>query len=133
MPIARRRRQTAFVPSFKVRYQLMKILVLAGGLSPERNVSLSSGAIDAQENAARNGIENVEFFCGDAAAVAAQLEREGLRPDVVTVDPPRKGLAPDTGERWRALAAMAATALRLMGLLSTMLSSTRPSATAVFL
>ena len=51
---------------------------------------------DARENAARNGIENVEFFCGDAAAVAAQLEREGLRPDVVTVDPPRKGLASDT-------------------------------------
>lgn len=48
---------------------------------------------DARENAVRNGIENAEFFCGDAAAVAARLEKEGLRPDVVTVDPPRKGLA----------------------------------------
>lgn len=48
---------------------------------------------DARENAARNGVENAEFFCGDAAAVAARLESEGLRPDVVTVDPPRKGLA----------------------------------------
>lgn len=50
---------------------------------------------DARENAARNGVENAEFFCGDASAVAARLAREGLRPDVVTVDPPRKGLAED--------------------------------------
>ena len=50
---------------------------------------------DAKENALRNGIENAEFFCGDAADVAARLEEEGLRPDVVTVDPPRKGLAPE--------------------------------------
>src|SRR5699024_443670 len=50
---------------------------------------------DAEENAARNRIENAEFFCGDAAEVAARLEAEGLRPDVITVDPPRKGLAPE--------------------------------------
>lgn len=50
---------------------------------------------DARENARRNGIENVEFFCGDAAAVAAKLEEDGLRPDVITVDPPRKGLSPE--------------------------------------
>lgn len=49
---------------------------------------------DAKENAARNHIENVDFFCGDAAEVAAKLEQDGLRPDVITVDPPRKGLAP---------------------------------------
>ena len=50
---------------------------------------------DAEENAARNHIENAEFFCGDAAEAAARLEAEGLRPDVITVDPPRKGLAPE--------------------------------------
>ena len=50
---------------------------------------------DAEENARRNGIENAAFFCGDAADVAARLEADGLRPDVVTVDPPRKGLAPE--------------------------------------
>ncbi|MCI6227616.1 MAG: 23S rRNA (uracil(1939)-C(5))-methyltransferase RlmD, partial [Clostridiales bacterium] len=50
---------------------------------------------DAKENARRNGVDNVEFFCGDASAVAAKLEREGLRPAVVCVDPPRKGLAED--------------------------------------
>ena len=50
---------------------------------------------DAKENARRNGVDNVEFFCGDASAVAAKLEQEGLRPTVVCVDPPRKGLAED--------------------------------------
>ena len=48
---------------------------------------------DAQANAERNGITNAEFFCGDADDVAAQLAGQGLRPQVVTVDPPRKGLA----------------------------------------
>ena len=50
---------------------------------------------DARENAQRNGIGNAEFFRGDASDIAAKLEAEGLRPDVITVDPPRKGLAPD--------------------------------------
>lgn len=53
---------------------------------------------DARENAARNGVKNAEFFCGDASDVAKKLARENLRPDVVTVDPPRKGLAADVVE-----------------------------------
>ena len=48
---------------------------------------------DAKANAARNGIANAEFFCADASDIAARLAGEGLRPDVITVDPPRKGLA----------------------------------------
>ena len=50
---------------------------------------------DAKVNAKRNGVENVEFFCGDASAVAADFAAKGLRPDVICVDPPRKGLAPE--------------------------------------
>ena len=50
---------------------------------------------DAEENAERNGVKNVEFFCGDAAEIAEKLEKDGLKPDVITVDPPRKGLAPE--------------------------------------
>ena len=50
---------------------------------------------DAKGNAARNGIENAEFFCGDASAIAQKLARDGVRPDVVVVDPPRRGLAPE--------------------------------------
>ena len=50
---------------------------------------------NARENAAANGIENVEFFCGDAGDIAARLAEENLRPEVICVDPPRKGLAPE--------------------------------------
>ena len=53
---------------------------------------------DARENAARSGVENAEFFCGDASDVAKKLAQENLRPDVITVDPPRKGLAEDVVE-----------------------------------
>ena len=53
---------------------------------------------DARDNARRNGIENAEFFCGDAGQAALELEKQGIRPDVITVDPPRKGLNADTIE-----------------------------------
>ena len=53
---------------------------------------------DARENAACSGVQNAEFFCGDASDVAKKLARERLRPDVITVDPPRKGLAADVVE-----------------------------------
>ena len=53
---------------------------------------------DAKDNARRNGIENAEFFCGDAGQAALELEKNGIRPDVVVVDPPRKGLNGDTIE-----------------------------------
>lgn len=50
---------------------------------------------NARENAARNGIENVEFLCADAGQAAMMLADRGERPDVLTVDPPRKGLSPE--------------------------------------
>ena len=53
---------------------------------------------DARAIAKRNGIENAEFFCGDAGKAALELERQGICPDVVVVDPPRKGLNADTIE-----------------------------------
>ena len=53
---------------------------------------------DAEDGARRNGVENVEFLCGDASRLAAELRQRGLRPDVICVDPPRKGLAPDVVE-----------------------------------
>ncbi len=53
---------------------------------------------DARQNAARNGITNAEFFCGDAGQAALELEKQGVKADVVIVDPPRKGLNADTIE-----------------------------------
>ena len=50
---------------------------------------------DAKANAARNGVSNAEFFCGDAGAIAQKLAADGIRPDVICVDPPRKGLGPE--------------------------------------
>ncbi len=46
---------------------------------------------DARRNALVNGITNARFLCADAAEAAVQLDREGVRPDVVVLDPPRKG------------------------------------------
>lgn len=53
---------------------------------------------DARENAVRNGVANAEFFCGDAGQVAFKLADEGVRPDVICVDPPRKGLSAEVPE-----------------------------------
>ncbi len=50
---------------------------------------------NAKKNAAKNGIENARFICGDAAVAAAQLEKEGIKPDVIILDPPRKGCDED--------------------------------------
>lgn len=47
---------------------------------------------NATENARRNGIENVEFRCADAGQVALLLSERGEKPDLICVDPPRKGL-----------------------------------------
>ena len=50
---------------------------------------------NAKKNADRNGIGNARFICGDASQAAEQLKGEGIRPDVIVVDPPRKGLTPE--------------------------------------
>lgn len=50
---------------------------------------------DARKNAADNGIGNAEFLCADAAEAAGLLRRRGIRPDVVVLDPPRKGCGED--------------------------------------
>ncbi|MBR2042827.1 MAG: 23S rRNA (uracil(1939)-C(5))-methyltransferase RlmD [Clostridia bacterium] len=46
---------------------------------------------DAKFNAQINNISNARFICADAAKAAKQLESEGIHPDVVILDPPRKG------------------------------------------
>lgn len=46
---------------------------------------------NAISNAAKNGIQNARFFCADAAKAAERLANEGIRPDIIVLDPPRKG------------------------------------------
>lgn len=45
----------------------------------------------ARRNASEMGIENARFLCADAGKAAAQLAEEGLTPQVICLDPPRKG------------------------------------------
>jgi len=58
---------------------------------------VESAVVCARENAALNGMENTEFFCGDAGDAESLVNEALLRcgdPDrtTVVVDPPRKGL-----------------------------------------
>ena len=46
---------------------------------------------DARFNAENNQINNAEFICGDAKDAAKQLADKNIKPDVIVVDPPRKG------------------------------------------
>lgn len=46
---------------------------------------------NAKKNAERNSIKNARFICADASQAAQQLRNEGVRPDVIILDPPRKG------------------------------------------
>lgn len=55
-------------------------------------VEIVDAAIEnAKINAKANNITNTEFFCGDCPVVVDELIKKGYTPDVVVVDPPRKG------------------------------------------
>lgn len=52
-------------------------------------VEINKSAVkDAKYNAELNGIQNIEFFCGDAAKYAAEN-----KPELAVVDPPRRGMS----------------------------------------
>ncbi|SMC46430.1 23S rRNA (uracil(1939)-C(5))-methyltransferase RlmD [Sporomusa malonica] len=50
--------------------------------------------LDARQNAINNNVANVEFIVGDTVDVMPRLYKQGLRPDVIVVDPPRAGCEP---------------------------------------
>ena len=70
-------------------------LSMAGHCRELIGVEIIPEAIDsAKANAARMGdavAAKSRFFCADADEAAARLAAEGLRPDVIMLDPPRKG------------------------------------------
>ncbi|MFC3804395.1 23S rRNA (uracil(1939)-C(5))-methyltransferase RlmD [Cohnella sp. GCM10012308] len=49
---------------------------------------------DARRNALLNHITNAEFAVGPAEVIMPQWQAEGVAPDVIVVDPPRKGCDP---------------------------------------
>jgi len=49
---------------------------------------------DARSNARLNGIANAKFEAGAAEVVMPRWQAEGVQPDVIVVDPPRKGCDP---------------------------------------
>mgnify|MGYP003289810619 CR=1 FL=1 len=53
---------------------------------------------DAKINAQINGTTNSRFICGDAPKAAKILDDEGIKPDVIILDPPRKGCSPEMVE-----------------------------------
>ena len=68
-------------------------LVLAKRVKEVIGVEIIEAAVaDAWENARRNGILNAAFRCADASKAAQDLAAEGKKPDVIVVDPPRKGI-----------------------------------------
>lgn len=56
---------------------------------------IEQAVVDAIENAKDNNFSNCRFICNDAAVAAKTLSEEKIKPDVVIVDPPRKGCSPD--------------------------------------
>lgn len=48
---------------------------------------------NARANAEANGVRNAEFICADAGEAADRFAESGVRPDVIVVDPPRKGMS----------------------------------------
>ena len=57
--------------------------------------SVNTAVTDAMENAKTNNIENIQFVLGKAEEVSSELVAAHGKPDVVVVDPPRKGCEPE--------------------------------------
>lgn len=67
-------------------------LSMASKVKKVLGVEIIPQAIEnAKENARLNGIENAEFICSDASVAAERLCRKQISPDVIVLDPPRKG------------------------------------------
>ncbi len=77
-------------------------LSMAGRVRELVGIEIVESAVEcARQNAADNGIGNASFFCGDAGdaekllATAETARGAAIRPDVVILDPPRKGSTPE--------------------------------------
>lgn len=71
-------------------------LTIADRVKSVLGVEVVPGAIDdAKRNADINGVNNAKFELGKAEEKMVEWHEAGMRPDVIFVDPPRKGLTPE--------------------------------------
>jgi 23S rRNA (uracil1939-C5)-methyltransferase len=67
-------------------------LWLAEGAKEIRGMDvIKEGIDDAKKNAERFGVDHAQYFVGSAEELMPKWKKEGWRPDVVVVDPPRTG------------------------------------------
>ena len=71
-------------------------LTIADRVKTVLGVEIVPGAVDdAKRNADINGVTNAKFELGKAEEKMVEWHDAGMRPDVIFVDPPRKGLTPE--------------------------------------
>ena len=71
-------------------------LTIADRVKSVLGVEIVPGAVDdAKRNADINGVTNAKFELGKAEEKMVEWHDAGMRPDVIFVDPPRKGLTPE--------------------------------------
>ena len=67
-------------------------MYLASGAKKVIGIEIVEDAVlNARKNAQKNNCENVEFILGDVGEVSTKLLENGVKADVVVVDPPRAG------------------------------------------
>lgn len=70
-------------------------LTLAGSAAEVVGIEANVASVeDASATARRNRVDNVRFLAGDAGREMTALANDGARFDVVVLNPPRKGCAP---------------------------------------
>lgn len=58
---------------------------------------------NARANSVHSDVDNVLFYCGDVGEIARYLREKGTTPDVIVLDPPRKGCDSQTVENCAAM------------------------------
>jgi 23S rRNA (uracil1939-C5)-methyltransferase len=72
-------------------------LFLAGSAEKVYGLEVVPGAVeDARENALLNKTGNVEFYAGEVEKRLPEMASQGLHPEVVVLDPPRRGCGRET-------------------------------------
>ncbi len=71
-------------------------LSVAKHVKAVRGIEVIKDAVeDANENAKLNHIENAKYVTGKAEEIMPRWAKQGMKTDVIFVDPPRKGLTPE--------------------------------------